>query len=79
MTDVSEPNTVSVVLAMTVQVDPDDVPLVEILAVSGGTCSIADVVRAEVESNLESVSYVRHVSIHDRQGVRGDNTVRSER
>jgi hypothetical protein len=39
------------------------VSLVEMLNQSRDTPSITDVVRSEVESNLESLSYVRHVSI----------------
>ena len=52
---------IHVQIAVTVAVDPHDLTLLDIIQRSGGSLSIRDVVRAEVESNLESVSYVRHV------------------
>lgn len=54
---------ITVRLVVTVQVDPTDDELLDKYDESGGPFSVADVVRAEIESNLESVSYVRHVSI----------------
>ena len=48
---------------VTVGVDPSDDGLLDRFDESGGSFSIAEVVRAEIESNLESVSYVRQVSI----------------
>jgi len=48
---------------VTVFVDPKDPELPEILAEAGDNSSIADVVASEIQSNLESVSYVRHVSV----------------
>jgi hypothetical protein len=54
---------VQVVLDLTVQVDPEDEQLLEIVRRSRRPLTIPDVVRCEVESNLESVPYVRRVSI----------------
>lgn len=54
---------VTIMFAVTVCVDPTDEELLAAISESGGSFSIVDVVRAEIESNLESVSYVRHVSI----------------
>ena len=57
-----EQSCVVILLAVTVHVNPREELLARINE-SGGSFSITDVVRAEIESNLESVSYVRHVSI----------------
>ena len=54
---------ITVKLAVTVQVDPSDDELLDRFDESRGSFSIVEVVRAEIESNLESVSYVRHVSV----------------
>ena len=54
---------VEVRLTLRVQVDPKDDTLIETFRDSDGTLSVADVVRAEVESNLNSVSYVRDVNV----------------
>lgn len=61
MARVIENGTVRVVVRVVVTVDPADPELLDVINESGGTFSVADVVRAEIESNLESVSYVRHV------------------
>jgi hypothetical protein len=50
-------------LAITVEVDPASNELLDLFDRSCGSFSISDVVRSEIESNLESVPYVRHVSI----------------
>lgn len=58
-----EKRCVVVTVIVTVHVDPDNGELLERSDVSSGPLSVEEVVRAEVESNLESVSYVRHVSV----------------
>lgn len=63
MTYVIEEGIVEVALKVRVFVDPEEEELLEVIGKSGGSFSILDVVRAEIESNLESVSYVRHVSV----------------
>ena len=50
-------------LSVTVQVDPTDDELLDRYDRSTGPFSIIDVVRSEIRSNLESISYVRHISI----------------
>ena len=60
---VIEKGTVRVAVRVIAYVDPTDQTLAETIAESGGSFSIVDVVRGEIESNLESVSYVRHVSV----------------
>ena len=54
---------ITVLVLVTVDVDPSDGELLDRFDESSGSFSIAEVVRAEIESNLESVSYVRRVSI----------------
>jgi hypothetical protein len=54
---------VTVCFMVTVQVDPADEELLDRFDESSGPFSIFDVVRGEIESNLESVSYVRRVSV----------------
>ena len=54
---------ITVEFAVTVQVDPTDDELLDRYDQASGPFSITDVVRSEIRSNLESVSYVRHVSI----------------
>ena len=54
---------ITVRFTVTVQVDPTDDELLDRFDESSGPFSIAEVVRSEIESNLESVSYVRHVSV----------------
>ena len=49
-------------LRVTVVIDRASGQLLERLGNSAGAASPADVVRSEVESNLESVGYVRRVS-----------------
>ena len=60
---VIEKGTVRVTVRVIAYVDPTDQTLAETIAESGGSFSIVDVVRGEIESNLESISYVRHVSV----------------
>lgn len=48
---------------MAVTVDPTDDELVDRVEKPTGHFSISEVVSAEIESNLESVSYVRRVSV----------------
>jgi len=54
---------ISVRVVVLVSVDPTDEDLLAEIARSRGSLSIADIVCNEIESNLESVSYVRHVTI----------------
>lgn len=54
---------ITVQVMVTVDVDPSDDELLDRFDESSGSFSIADVVRAEIASNLESVSYVRHVAV----------------
>ena len=49
-------------LRVTVCIDSTSEKLLERIANSAGVASPADIVRYEVESNLESVGYVRRVS-----------------
>ena len=57
-------------IRVTVHVDPTADELRARVDQSIGPCSPADVVRSEVESNLESVSYVRHVHAECLNGAR---------
>lgn len=50
-------------LIVTVAVDPSDDELLDRFDESSGSLSITEVICAEIESNLESVSYVRQVSV----------------
>ena len=59
----NENGCITVRLTVTVDVDPTDDELLDRFDQSSGSFSITDVVRAEIESNLESVSYVRQVSV----------------
>jgi hypothetical protein len=54
---------IAITVKVTVHVDPTDDELLERFDESSGSFSIADVVSAEIESNLESVSYVRYESV----------------
>lgn len=54
---------ITVRVMVTVGVDPSDDELLDRFDESSSSFSIAEVVRAEIESNLESVSYVRSVSV----------------
>lgn len=56
-------STITVQLMVTVEVDPSDDELLDRFDESSGSFSVAEVVGAEIESNLESVSYVRQVSV----------------
>ena len=58
-----EQRLVPVVVVLTAYVDPNDEGLWDVIRKSQGSLRIADVVRAEIQSNLESVSYVRRLSI----------------
>ena len=51
---------VEVRLAVTVYVNPSDGTLLDVIKESHGAHSVRDIVRGEIESNLESVSYVIH-------------------
>jgi hypothetical protein len=56
---------------VTVHVDPSDCRLLEMLDMSKSWFSINEVVRCEIASNLESVPYVREVSVNpNRKEVR---------
>jgi hypothetical protein len=61
--DDNEKRCVVVTVIVTVHVDPDDDELLERSSESSSTLSVDEIVRAEIESNLESVSYVRCVSV----------------
>ena len=50
-------------VVIVVSVDPTEPELLALVAKSGGSTAIADIVCNEVESNLESVSYVRYVDV----------------
>jgi hypothetical protein len=54
---------ITVQVMVTVDVDPNDDELLDKFDESSSSFSIAEVVRAEIESNLESISYVRQVSV----------------
>ena len=58
-------NGTMVTVSIVVDVDPANVELLDRIQESGGSLSIVDVVRAEVESNLCSVSYVRNVEVKE--------------
>ena len=60
---VPKDGTVRVRVRVWVHIDPTNEELLDRIRESGGTFSIADVVCNEIESNLESVSYVRQVSV----------------
>ena len=53
---------------VTVQVDRSDDELLDRYDESSSPFSVADVVRSEIQSNLESVSYVRHVAVIKSKG-----------
>lgn len=59
---------ITVRLSVTVHIDPTDDELLDRYDESSGPFSVADVVRSEVQSNLESVSYVRHVVVIKLKG-----------
>ena len=67
MAHVIEPGTIEICIRVTVHVD---LTADELLARADQFISPADVVRSEVESNLESVSYVRHVHTECLKGAR---------
>ncbi len=58
---------VAVRLVITVHVDSADGDLLDRFDESGGPLSIFDVVRNEIESNLDSIRYVRRVSIKPKR------------
>lgn len=58
---------VAVRLLVTVHVDPADGDLLERFDKSSGSFSVVEIVRSEIESNLESVPYVRRVSVKPTQ------------
>lgn len=57
---------VCVALIVTVEVDSADSELLERLGEADGRASVVDIVSAEINSNLESVSYVCQVSVIPR-------------
>lgn len=57
---VTNQKSVSLSIIVSVVVNPNDDALLETIRDSGGTFSIMGIVRAEIESNFESVSYVLH-------------------
>ena len=70
MAHVIEPGTMEICIRVTVHVDLTADELLARADQAIGPCSPADVVRSEVESNLESVSYVRHVHTECLKGAR---------
>lgn len=52
---------VSITIVLTAYLDPSAEELWD--AIRNGSPSFTDAVRSEIRSNLESVSYVRHVTI----------------
>jgi hypothetical protein len=50
-------------VAIVVSIDPANEELRDLLRKPDGFLTFTDVVRSEVESNLRSISYVRHVEI----------------
>jgi hypothetical protein len=58
----SSPRTVVVHVSVTVHLDPDDSQLREMLAEANNATAV-DIVASEVQSNLESLDYVRHVAV----------------
>ena len=57
-----ESKTVRLEITVTVDVDPNDDALLAQIRESNGNFSIGDIARAEIESTLESVSYVKHAN-----------------
>jgi hypothetical protein len=62
---------VTVTFAVTVRVDPTNDELLDRFDESSGPFSVTNIVANEIESNLESVSYVHDVSV---QPVTGDES-----
>jgi hypothetical protein len=60
---IDDPFTVVVRMIVAVCVDPTADELSDKVSESQSSLSIDDVVRSEIASNLESISFVRHVSI----------------
>lgn len=56
-------NPIVVELAVTVHVDPADDELLDLYDESDDSFSVASIVRSEIQSNLESVSYVRYATV----------------
>jgi RadC-like JAB domain len=63
MTHDPDTRAITVSVAVTVSVDPDDSDLIDRLRGSATRLSIPEVIAAEIESHLESVSYVTRVSV----------------
>jgi len=57
----SAATSISVRVVVIVTVDPRDLQLLQLVERSNGGQSIADIVCDEIESNLQSVSYVNYV------------------
>lgn len=64
----SEKRYVTVRLSLTVLVDANDHELLDRYDETNGSFSVANIVRSEVQSNLESVSYVRRVTVTTSKG-----------
>jgi hypothetical protein len=60
---VGENNLFNITILVAVQVDAGDKGLAEPLEQVGGPFSLTDVVCCEIQSNLESLSYVREVRL----------------
>ncbi len=59
MAKMTEHGTVEICIRITVHVDPTNVELLYRIDQSSGPFSLINVVRSEVESNLESMAYVQ--------------------
>ena len=56
-------NAVRIKLKAIVYVNPKHPSLLKVITESEGRYSIADILQSEVESNLESLGYVTHVTV----------------
>ena len=62
MTAQGEKDLVGITIVVIVYIDPNDEELWDVIR-SSPVSRFEDVVRSEIRSNLESVSYVRHLEI----------------
>ena len=67
MADDQRRRSVRLSVVVTVTVDPDDVELLDRIAGPATAEAMATAMVAEIESHLESVSYVTHVVVRARQ------------